>query len=364
VSDCTRCMEKISRIEQRLDTLNPRGRVVQRDHEKGVRVNLGTDENEFLSPWIQPCDRTGASRYLPEVGEQVQIDSHGGDWAQAVVRPLTHSKARPNPAEDADETVHHDRDGERSSVKKGHGRKQFQKKLSLAAGDGGKKAEGASGGGGNLVHELNRQLQGLRAEVTNHTNQIAGVHDAASKMREIAQKVIPGLAAVQPLLNGDPGSLDKATQGVLGNLEAYVAKALQQSIAKLTNGFMSNAMGLVQGFVQQQIAGLLGQVGQLASLHGVEDAVRDPLAAAQGLVTQAASGTAHNLIGAQLGQIEAAFAGTPGEAAFAAIRSQLGGALSGALDVSAGLGGLVDGQQNLVKGMTKSMRFGGYDGEE
>lgn len=355
---------RIARLEHRLANLNPVGRVMERDHEKGVRVNLGTDDKPFLSPWIQPGDRTGASRYLPEVGEQIMVLSHGGDWAQATLLPLTHSNARPNPAEDKDETVHHNRDGERRSVKKGHARHQAKNKISQGAGDGGKKGEGSGKSGANLSHEINRQLQGIRANLTQLENNVAGVFEAASKMREIAEGRIPELKAIKAILDGKPESLEKAAKMALGNLEGYVAKSMQQMLGKLTNGFMNNVLGMVQGFVQGQIAGVLGQIAELADLHGIADLVADPLGAAEGLITEAASGAAHNLLGSHMGAIEAAFAGTPGEAAFAALRGELGGILNGALDVAANLGGMLDAQKNLVKGMSKSLRLGGYEGED
>lgn len=99
-------LDRLARLEQRLATLNPVGRVVERDHQKGVRVQLGgTDDAPMLSPWIQPGDWSGVSRYLPDVGQQVMLHSHGGDWSQASLQPLTHSDAMPNPASSADETV-------------------------------------------------------------------------------------------------------------------------------------------------------------------------------------------------------------------------------------------------------------------
>ena len=65
----------------------------------------GTDDAPFLSPWIQPPDWAGVSRYLPDIGEQVMINSHGGDLTIATLQALTHSDAKPNPAANADETV-------------------------------------------------------------------------------------------------------------------------------------------------------------------------------------------------------------------------------------------------------------------
>jgi phage baseplate assembly protein gpV len=85
-------LDRLARLEQRMATLNPVGKVVQRDHDKGVRVQLGgTDDNPMLSPWIQPGDWSGTTRFLPDIGQQVMVHSHGGDWTQASLIPLTHS---------------------------------------------------------------------------------------------------------------------------------------------------------------------------------------------------------------------------------------------------------------------------------
>ncbi len=115
----------------------------------------------------------------------------------------------------------------------------------------------------------------------------------------------------------------------LGNLEGYVAKSMQQMLGKLTNGFMSSVMGMVRGFVQGQIGGLLGQVADLADLHGITEAIADPLGAAEALALDVAAGGSHGVFNRNLDTIGAAFAGTPGEAAFALLRGQFGGALGG-----------------------------------
>lgn len=350
--------DRVARLEQRLANLNPRGPVVERDHAKGVRLNLGTAEKPFLSDWVQPGDRTGASRYLPEIGEQLMLMSDGGDWSQATTVPYTHSKARENPAADIDETVHHARDGQRHSVKKGHVKDKADRKHTRSTG-----SEDASAAGGNVRHELNKQLQGIRATLTQHDNNIAGLHDATSKLRQIAQVRIPELASLTPFLSGDAASLEKAAQGVLGKLEAYVAKTFEQAVGKLTNGFMDNVMGIVAGVVSGRIEGVLDQVADLAAEHDLDGLVGGVVVEARGMVAGAVAGNVAPL-SAKLDQIGGLLAGTPAEAAFEALSGQMSGVLGPAREIAASLGGLVDGQKNLTKGLTKSYRLGGYDGDE
>lgn len=98
--------DRIAALEFRDRNQQVDGPVHERDHEKGVRLRLGgTDEEPFLSPWIQPGDNAGTDRYLPEVGEQLRMHAHGGDWRQATLAPLTHSDDKKNPAKHADDYV-------------------------------------------------------------------------------------------------------------------------------------------------------------------------------------------------------------------------------------------------------------------
>ena len=347
-------LDRLARLEQRMATLTPEGPVVERDHKKGVRIRTGgTDANPQLSPWVQPADRTGASRYLPQVGEQVQLISHGGDWTQARAHPMTHTDAKPNPAKDADETVHHARDGQRHAVSKGHITDQADKKHERFVGDQPK----GGGGGGNFPHELQKQLAGIRADLTQNTHNISAMHDVTSKLWTLALPFVPSIAPLAMFLNGNPKGLEMSAQAMLGKLEGYVAMSFQQMVGKLTNGLLDNVMGLVQDFASGDISGLLDQVESLALDHALD--IAGPLLDARNAIGQAASGT-EGALSDPLGAIEGAFAGTAGEAAFGLLNGQLGGALGKAASVMAGLGDLLDGQKNITKGMTKSYVLGGY----
>lgn len=348
-------LERVARLEQRLAALMPEGPVVERDHEKGVRIRVGgTDEKPQLSPWVQPADRTGASRYLPQVGEQVQLISHAGDWSQARAHPLTHTDAKPNPAKNADETVHHARDGQRHAVEKGHVTDQADKKHERFVGS---QPQG-SAGGGKFPHELQRQLAGIRADLTQNKHDIAAMHDVTSKLWTLALPFVPSLGPLAPFLNGNPQGLKLTAEAMLGKLEGYVAMSFQQMVSKLTNGLLDNVMGLVQGFASGDIGAILDQVESLAAEHGLD--VAGAIADARGAVEDAAAGVEGALTD-PLGALESAFAGTAGEAAFGLLNGQLGGVLGRAVSVMAGIGDLLDGQKNITKGKTLSYLLGGYD---
>lgn len=351
IANLRRDLEKVRVAQHNMLRVGP---VIESDADKGVRVQFGTDEEPDKSAWTKSADRTGASSYRPKPGEQVMVLAIGGDPRQAIAIPLTHSNAKPDPKKDADETVHHARDGQRHAVKNGEVTDHADKGHTRFVGD-----EPGQGSGGNVQHELNRQLQGLRAQLTQAVHHISALHDVTSQMRQIAQGRIPELATLIPVLNGDPQSLQKAADGVLSKLDGYIGKTFEQTVAKLTNGMLGNVLGAVQGLASGQLSGLLDQVSSLVDTHGLTDAAASALDEARGLVDSAAGGAA-DAIAVPLDALGEVFAGTDGEAAFTALRGQLTGALAGISQVAGGLGDLVGAQENLVKGLTRSYRLGGY----
>ncbi|MDO9428441.1 MAG: hypothetical protein Q7T93_16615 [Methylobacterium sp.] len=348
------------------------GTVKEVDGKKGYQVNFGNgdDGKPIPSAWFPHPEQGGAFKtWRPLTKDQiVYVVAPGGDQRQAFVIPRGgFSDQNPQPSEKLDENVDTygkvrretraedtvDKVGKAKVTKKAEG------KITAETGD---QPEGG-GSGGNVAHELNRQLQGIKAHLTQHDNNIAGLHDATSKMREIAEKAIPGLMVLKPLLNSDPQSLEKAAQGIVGKLEGYVAKTMQGMIGKLTNGFMDNAMGLVKGFMGDQLGGILDQVEALASGEGIEAALgaamQSAVSEARGMIDGAAGGSLGPLT-EQLNVMAGIAAGTPLEGAFADLKGQLTGAIGAIGPIAAGLGDLVDNQKNLTKGLTRSYRLGGY----
>lgn len=97
------------------------GKVTDRDHEKGVRIDLGggKDGQPNKSDWIKSTDVSGVTSYLPREGEQGWLIAPNGDQQQGGFVPLTHSDDKKNPAPDGDTTVHFNRDGLVSKTKNG-----------------------------------------------------------------------------------------------------------------------------------------------------------------------------------------------------------------------------------------------------
>lgn len=112
VSELQALRREHNKLRAQYDATFVQGPVIERDHEKGIRV--GRDpKGEFKSGWMQTADFSGRSRVLPDKGENVLLIHPHGDTRQGVVLGLGHSDAKKNPAKDADNTVLHDKDGAR-----------------------------------------------------------------------------------------------------------------------------------------------------------------------------------------------------------------------------------------------------------
>lgn len=371
-----RMSEDIQEFKRASENQVREGTIEKVDAKKGYQVTFGKDENgkPIPSAWFPHHEQGGAFKtWRPSSrGQIVYVVAPGGDQRRAFVVPRGgFSDDNPQPSDKLEENV--DTFGQYrreirekdtvDKVGKAKVSKKAEGKITAETGDQPDDGSAPGGLGANVQHELNKQLQGIRANLTQLENNVAGLHEITSRFREIAQGRIPELAAIQSILDGKPDGLEKAAKMALGNLEGYVAKSMQQMLGKLTNGFMSNVLGMVQGFVGGQIGGILDQVEQLASAEGLEAAAGEALNAAvgeaRGMIAEAVGGSTAAL-SAKMRQMAGIAAGTPIEAAFGLLQGQMGGALGGALDVAANLGGMLDGQQNLTKGLTRSYRLGGY----
>lgn len=104
-------------LRRQYDNTFVQGPVVDRDHQKGVRI-ARDPKGEHKSAWTQPAELSGRSRALPDVGENVLLLQPHGDPRQATVVGLGHNDAKKNPATDAGNTVLHDKDGARIEAAK------------------------------------------------------------------------------------------------------------------------------------------------------------------------------------------------------------------------------------------------------
>ena len=96
-----------------------RGPVVDREHGKGVRVDLGAEEGKDKSSWVRMAEPSGVASDLPRKGEQVMVLAPYGDPRQGIAIPFGHSDEKKDPAADGDESVLFNRDGCKISVKGG-----------------------------------------------------------------------------------------------------------------------------------------------------------------------------------------------------------------------------------------------------
>ncbi|ACL55627.1 phage baseplate assembly protein V [Methylobacterium nodulans] len=118
-------------LKTRVANLIRPGKVTDRDHEKGVRIDLGggTDEEPNKSTWVKSSDHSGVMSYLPREGEQGWLLSPNGDQEQGAFWPLTHSDQKRDPAPDADTTVLFNRDDVTISIKDGTVHIKTKKKI-------------------------------------------------------------------------------------------------------------------------------------------------------------------------------------------------------------------------------------------
>ncbi len=350
-----RLVQDMEALKSRFENTFRPGKVIERDHEKGVRLDLGVgaDGKPVKSDWIQPTDASGVTRYLPREGEQGWLIAPNGDQGQGMYVALTHSDAKKNPAPDGDTTVHFNRDGRDHRTRQG--------KVSDQADKMHKRFVGQDPGEGNLVHELNKQLAGLRAAVTQNAHTIAGLHDATSKLRQVLQPRNPEVAALIPLLNGDAKSLEAAVKGVTGKLQDYLGSAVKMAVDKLKNSLLGGLMGVIIGALNGQIGGLIGQVSDLVEGGGLDGAAH---AAASTLVDEM-RGLAAKRRGRCLGPDRGparpargiARRHAPRRGARRLARANHRRARRGRAD-DGGLGDMLDGQVNLTKGVTKHYKLG------
>ncbi len=100
-------MSEFAEIRRKLAKLMVPGVVVERDHVKGVRFDMGQG---FLSSWVQPPDQNKGtrSRWLPQIGSQHLLLTMPGSEQVTSFVPMSHHDNSQNPAANADQTVLYD----------------------------------------------------------------------------------------------------------------------------------------------------------------------------------------------------------------------------------------------------------------
>lgn len=105
-------LHRVEEIERRIENRRRKGKVTEVDAEKGVaRVELGKDPvtgQPYLSPaipWLEQRQGFIKTFFVPEVGEQVVVESDSGDLTDAVISTSLPSNQFKRPHNKAREAV-------------------------------------------------------------------------------------------------------------------------------------------------------------------------------------------------------------------------------------------------------------------
>ncbi len=176
------------------------GVVEKVDGKRGYQVSFGKDEDgkPIPSAWFPHHEQGGAFKtWRPSSkGQIVYVVAPGGDQRRAFVVPRGgFSDDNPQPSDKLEENV--DTFGQYrreirekdtvDKVGKAKVSKKAEGKITAETGDQPDDGSAPGGLGANVQHELNKQLQGIRANLTQLENNVAGLHEITSRFREIAQ---------------------------------------------------------------------------------------------------------------------------------------------------------------------------------
>ncbi len=282
---------------------------------------------------------------------EVLISYLGGSLDHPVVIGIGDRRHRPKNLKPG-ESSHHDDQKQHVHLTR-EGVNATGKKMTITAGD--KPA--------TKDFELNEQLKGLAARLSQVEDSHHALFDVVSKFRQNAEQVVQGLAPINAAtqvtsaLSGAPGGLDAMKALAEGKLTGYLQNALQRGLkAFLDPGRLMGMTSLLSGNVEGLIAGLEAQVAGLIANNpviGMVDDLVDELAALN------ASGGPEAAIAAKAaeltGQIEQLTGANPVIGQIANLR----GRLQQLADQAGPAMNFLEPQKRLVQGQTKSMRFGG-----
>jgi len=209
-------------------------------------------------------------------------------------------------------------------------------------------------------HELNQQLKGVVAQLTQLKDSHHALFDVVSKLRVNAEGVVPALAPINAAtqvtaaLSGDASGLDVMKALAEGKLQDYFQNAIKTAL----QDFLNPARMLGAASVMPSPEALIAQSqAQIASLIA-----QNPVAAqVDGLLSRIeALGDApipSDIAGAAVAMLQAQVDHLAAQNPVVAQVAQLRGALQALIDgAGPGLGFLAP-QQRLVQGLTRSMLF-------
>lgn len=212
------------------------------------------------------------------------------------------------------------------------------------------------------THELNEQLKGLRADLSQVKDSHHALFDVVSKLRMNVESVVPALipvnaaAQVTAALSGSAAGLDVMKGLAEGKLQDFFQNALKDGL----KGFLdpSRLLGATSllGGLEGIMAGLEGQLADLAAGNPIVQTMDSLAQRLEDLGSpEGASAAVQEEIGAVQGQLSGLISGAPVLGQVLGLRNKLA-----ALSDQAGPAlNFLEPQKRLVQGITKSMRFGG-----
>lgn len=290
-----------------------------------------------------PPDSKGAAEAL--------VAFLGGSRSLPVVIAIADRRHRPKNLKPG-ESSHHDDQKQHVHLTR-EGVNATGKKMTITAGD--KPA--------TKDFELNEQLKGLAARLSQVEDSHHALFDVVSKLRQNIEQVVPSLVPlnlatqVTTALSGLPTGLDAMKALAEGKLKDYLQNAIQRGLkAFLDPSRLLGMASLLSGNVEGLIAGLEAQIAGLIANNpviGIVDDLVDELAAlnASGGPAGAIADKAAELTG----QIQQLTGANPVIGQIANLR----GKLQQLADQAGPALNFLEPQKRLVQGLTKSMRFGG-----
>ncbi|MCJ2102461.1 phage baseplate assembly protein [Methylobacterium sp. E-046] len=298
----------------------------------------------FSSVPLKPTDQ--------EQGQaEVLVAAVGGNPDHPVVIATADRRHRPKNMKPG-ESAHHDDQKQHVHLTR-DGINTTGKKLTLTAGP--KPA--------TKDFELNEQLKGLAARVSQMEDSHHAMHNVASMLRDNVEQLVPGLKAlnlatkVTDALSGLPAGLDAMKQLAEGKLTGYLQNAIQRGLkAFLDPSRLMGMASLLSGDVEGLIAGLEAQIAGLIANNPIISAVDDLVDELEALGSSGGPEAAIAAKAAKLtGRIQQLTGANPVIGQIAALRGQL----QRLADQAGPALNFLEPQKRLVQGQTKSMRFGG-----
>lgn len=210
-------------------------------------------------------------------------------------------------------------------------------------------------------HELNQQLKGVVAQLTQLKDSHHALFDIVSKLRANAESVVQGLAPlnaatqVTAALSGSPAGLAVMKALASGQLQAYFQNAIQTALQDFLNpARMLGAASVLSGGVEGLIAQAQAQLANLIAANPVAAQVDGLLSRIEALADAPLAPDIAGAASAALqAQVDYLTRQNPVVGQVAQLRQALQALIDGA---GPGLGFLAP-QQRLVQGLTRSMLF-------